>query len=403
MPKKARPAPLAESIFHNKLVELQSEEKAHNIADLPVHNTFIQFDSPTAAEATKQKILTAPAWIGTASFSSVANSAMNAAIQASTTQSPHSSENQVAPSLPDTADSESSLRSDLWMLSPKKIQVPSYTGSGSGEDALPGSVPKSQEQAAEGEPTRHAPRGPLAKPGEMPSIGSAKHNDGLCKRCCFFPKGRCTNGFDCEFCHLEHDKRKRKKKKKSRSKAQDDDDDSDSGDDEQENKAPDATGKAAGAQSSPAVAEESLLNGLPPLSTPPQISPRLPTVPEAPSPLPTTYEAYSFSGGFDFSGAAVATSPLSPVSGAPLADASARVPVSPMVGQQYVDAGMGYASGFGAASPSFQPGAYCHGASPISPPPPTIPTSLQGCNAVQAGATVQNVSVLPGVGLPAPR
>lgn len=40
------------------------------------------------------------------------------------------------------------------------------------------------------------------------------HFDGTCKRCCFFPKGRCTNGNDCEFCHFEHAKRPRKKKNK---------------------------------------------------------------------------------------------------------------------------------------------------------------------------------------------
>ena len=32
---------------------------------------------------------------------------------------------------------------------------------------------------------------------------------GECKRCCFYPKGRCQNGYDCKFCHFEHDKRKR--------------------------------------------------------------------------------------------------------------------------------------------------------------------------------------------------
>jgi hypothetical protein len=61
-------------------------------------------------------------------------------------------------------------------------------------------------------------------PGELPSLGSMKHGEGLCKRCCFFPKGRCNNGYDCEFCHYEHEKRKRKKKKKG-SKVKDSDSD----------------------------------------------------------------------------------------------------------------------------------------------------------------------------------
>merc|ERR1719478_449236 len=55
-------------------------------------------------------------------------------------------------------------------------------------------------------------------PDELPSLGSANHGDGTCKRCCFFPKGRCQNGYDCEFCHFDHEKRKRKNKKKSKKK-----------------------------------------------------------------------------------------------------------------------------------------------------------------------------------------
>jgi len=58
----------------------------------------------------------------------------------------------------------------------------------------------------------------------IPSVGSALHKNGTCKRCCFFPKGRCNNGADCQFCHFAHDKRKpakkKKKKKKGRSRKQ---------------------------------------------------------------------------------------------------------------------------------------------------------------------------------------
>mmetsp|Transcript_54307 Transcript_54307/g.126446 ORF Transcript_54307/g.126446 Transcript_54307/m.126446 type:complete len:480 (-) Transcript_54307:183-1622(-) len=56
---------------------------------------------------------------------------------------------------------------------------------------------------------------PKPPPGaQHPSVGSAGHSTGCCKRCCFFPRGRCANGYECEFCHYEHDKRKRKNKKK---------------------------------------------------------------------------------------------------------------------------------------------------------------------------------------------
>jgi hypothetical protein len=43
----------------------------------------------------------------------------------------------------------------------------------------------------------------------FPSVGSIGHFSGQCTRCCFHPKGRCLNGYDCNFCHFEHDKRKR--------------------------------------------------------------------------------------------------------------------------------------------------------------------------------------------------
>lgn len=51
-------------------------------------------------------------------------------------------------------------------------------------------------------------------PDGLPSLGSSGHATGDCKRCCFFPKGRCGSGHDCSFCHLDHEKRKRLKKKK---------------------------------------------------------------------------------------------------------------------------------------------------------------------------------------------
>jgi len=50
----------------------------------------------------------------------------------------------------------------------------------------------------------------------LPSSGSALHSEGTCKRCCFFPKGRCNNGYDCQFCHFAHEKRKAKNKKKKK-------------------------------------------------------------------------------------------------------------------------------------------------------------------------------------------
>lgn len=61
---------------------------------------------------------------------------------------------------------------------------------------------------------------PQPPPGALhPSVGSDRHALGACRRCCFFPRGRCMNGYDCEFCHYEHDKRKRKNKTKKRAEA----------------------------------------------------------------------------------------------------------------------------------------------------------------------------------------
>ena len=34
-------------------------------------------------------------------------------------------------------------------------------------------------------------------------------------RCCFHPKGRCVNGYSCQHCHFDHEKRKRKGKKRT--------------------------------------------------------------------------------------------------------------------------------------------------------------------------------------------
>jgi len=45
----------------------------------------------------------------------------------------------------------------------------------------------------------------------MPSKGSALHFMGGCKSCSFFPVGRCTQGADCPFCHLSHDRRRERK------------------------------------------------------------------------------------------------------------------------------------------------------------------------------------------------
>jgi hypothetical protein len=53
----------------------------------------------------------------------------------------------------------------------------------------------------------------------LPSLGSAQHASGECRRCNFFAKGRCRNGFNCSFCHLPHDRRKLSRQEKRDQKA----------------------------------------------------------------------------------------------------------------------------------------------------------------------------------------
>eukprot|EP00746_Dinoflagellata_sp_MGD_P068004 gnl/MRDRNA2_/MRDRNA2_28058_c0_seq1.p1 gnl/MRDRNA2_/MRDRNA2_28058_c0~~gnl/MRDRNA2_/MRDRNA2_28058_c0_seq1.p1 ORF type:complete len:290 (+),score=60.67 gnl/MRDRNA2_/MRDRNA2_28058_c0_seq1:96-965(+) len=56
-----------------------------------------------------------------------------------------------------------------------------------------------------------APYNPL-----LPSIGSAGHATGNCHRCGFFPKGRCVNGYNCQFCHFGHIRQRKPKTAKSK-------------------------------------------------------------------------------------------------------------------------------------------------------------------------------------------
>jgi len=53
-----------------------------------------------------------------------------------------------------------------------------------------------------------SPGAPTPEAQDLPSIGSAGHAAGECRRCNFFAKGRCQNGYDCEFCHFPHERQK---------------------------------------------------------------------------------------------------------------------------------------------------------------------------------------------------
>lgn len=53
----------------------------------------------------------------------------------------------------------------------------------------------------------------------LPSVGSVGHEDGSCKRCIFFPRGRCEKDVDCPHCHYDHTDRAKWHKWQQRLKA----------------------------------------------------------------------------------------------------------------------------------------------------------------------------------------
>merc|ERR1719199_961458 len=48
---------------------------------------------------------------------------------------------------------------------------------------------------------------------DLPSVGSAGHQQGTCKPCAFYHKQGCANGTQCSFCHLCGPEEKKKRQK----------------------------------------------------------------------------------------------------------------------------------------------------------------------------------------------
>mmetsp|Transcript_81697 Transcript_81697/g.243590 ORF Transcript_81697/g.243590 Transcript_81697/m.243590 type:complete len:440 (-) Transcript_81697:178-1497(-) len=233
MPRKDRPAPLSDSIFKAKLGQTDARGVAQEDAvdeAIPVHNTFIQFGAPEGIDGSQKKgLTTAPAWVGP-SFQSIMNSVVQSAIKASSASpenlgSPRkvpvmryslSASSARAAGLPGNSAVVASYQLDRPGSGPATATTQDPGGEKNGEEDE-GEDDEEGGESGEDGPSRRSSIPPIP-PGELPSIGSAKHHEGACKRCCFFPKGRCLNGHDCEFCHYEHEKRKRKKKKKSKQK-----------------------------------------------------------------------------------------------------------------------------------------------------------------------------------------
>jgi len=111
----------------------------------------------------------------------------------------------------------SALTSDV---AEKVMQNDDAASTASGISSNPASLPSSpgvSESLYVASPTKSpvSPWTPTVAPEslkDLPSLGSLGHFAGLCSRCCFHAKGRCQNGYDCRFCHFDHEKRQRKKK-----------------------------------------------------------------------------------------------------------------------------------------------------------------------------------------------
>lgn len=103
----------------------------------------------------------------------------------------------------------------LEKVSPNDDEMSTVSGSSLEQLSLPSSPPKVEPKVLEqSEQLGMAPPVTLA---DLPSLGSLGHFVGQCSKCCFFPKGRCNNGYECRFCHFEHEKRQRKKRPLDRS------------------------------------------------------------------------------------------------------------------------------------------------------------------------------------------
>jgi hypothetical protein len=218
MPRKERPAALSDSIFRAKLESLQS--KAPNddpivSEEIPVHNTFIQFGAHQEGDAFGTKPLsTAPAWVGPSPRNALQSELQSAVDQASLQQSDDQKTDLAifshdSPKSQDVATCSSSSKP---LASPKKVSVMRTSPAGVTMCSDEEEEEAKAETQEEAEDDTVATSLGAATSEELPSVGSAKHAEGLCKRCCFFPKGRCSNGYGCEFCHLEHEKRNREKK-----------------------------------------------------------------------------------------------------------------------------------------------------------------------------------------------
>lgn len=103
---------------------------------------------------------------------------------------------------------------DLLPSPGSSTTAPMFFGQASGDAASNASSEDDANSSASGDEEDQGPCLVYSESVEPPSAGSVAHGEGSCRRCCFFPKGRCNNGQDCQFCHFSHEKRRPKNKKK---------------------------------------------------------------------------------------------------------------------------------------------------------------------------------------------
>lgn len=226
--------------------------------DIPVRGTFIDFGGLTGTppDSPQLTVSTAPARIGSSlrdtfdtcamivTPSSTSSSSAKCALPVATPPSSSDSSTRVTTSsllsfFEQGADNESHLRRNSLPASAEldeegqRARGPGLRSDRAhfGEEPTAGlsgraaGADADEAEATDDEGSSDDDQGlcPVYSEGAaLPSAGSALHSEGTCKRCCFFPKGRCSNGNDCQFCHFAHEKRasKSKKKKKRRSRKQ---------------------------------------------------------------------------------------------------------------------------------------------------------------------------------------
>lgn len=171
--------------------------------DMRVKNTFI--DLPSGLTPVGPGLLTAPASLGKSLEVSLGSPALGQAV-------PHSMASlRQAACAAVSAHQEQALKTEAAAVapwhSPREERLGSWAEASDDAECHDGS---SDETLV----TMRIQEGPERPAGALhPSIGSELHASGKCNKCCFFPRGKCANGYACTFCHYDHEKQRRRSSK----------------------------------------------------------------------------------------------------------------------------------------------------------------------------------------------